>query len=450
MNVAESRAGRVPGYKTVWTWWIVPVLVVAGFGLVSVDAMFPAHVLGWVLLTWLAARLLESMRRQLSGHRFLLSLVVIGLALRAGGARAKYQVTYTIYHRSADAFRYQDEARIVALQMRDHLVLPGDFHFHRPGTDFVTWVLAGFYRCFGAHLALGTMMFVLAAFSGVCCLLIVARDWLPAAGLQMFAIPLMLMPSLWFWPSSIGKEAWISAAIGLMTLGISRLVRGSADVRLVVGLVIATGMALMVRPHVVLLAACAWLPVCLLVRSPGFAIRSRAGIAVGAVVVAMLALVMIRWGFSDSVSGPAGAASGMLEMASSETAIGGSAFAASPITSVTSVPGGVWAVLGRPHLGEAHGWLQVLTAIELMATMAWCLVVIHPRRLLTRLCRNPLVAFAAVYVLGFVFAFSRIANFGILARQRVQLWPMLFLVVAGATRFGGDAPGPATRRRDEN
>ncbi len=169
---------------------------------------------------------------------------------------------------------------------------------------------------------------------------------------------------------------------------------------------------------------------------------SRARTAACALALVPLSLWMIRWGFSGSLSGSGDAGSGMLDLAADETGFGGSAFTPSPITSPATVAGGVWAVLGRPHLFEADGRLQVLTAVELFVVAVVCVALLRPRRVARRVLHDPVVAFAAVYVAGFVFAFSRIANFGILARQRVQMWPLLFLVVAAGVRADGQ-PAPA-------
>jgi hypothetical protein len=42
----------------------------------------------------------------------------------------------------------------------------------------------------------------------------------------------------------------------------------------------------------------------------------------------------------------------------------------------------------------------------------------------------PYVAFALVYSAGFIIAFSSIANFGILVRQRVQLLPLYVVLLS--------------------
>jgi hypothetical protein len=40
------------------------------------------------------------------------------------------------------------------------------------------------------------------------------------------------------------------------------------------------------------------------------------------------------------------------------------------------------------------------------------------------------VVFAVIYTLVFVYAFSTIGNFGILVRQRVQVYPLFFVLLA--------------------
>ena len=63
-------------------------------------------------------------------------------------------------------------------------------------------------------------------------------------------------------------------------------------------------------------------------------------------------------------------------------------------------------------------------------------------RLPLELVRRPYVAFALVYTFAFIYAFSSLGNFGILARERSQLLPVLFVVLcvprARATAAGLD------------
>lgn len=114
-----------------------------------------------------------------------------------------------------------------------------------------------------------------------------------------------------------------------------------------------------------------------------------------------------------------------------QTDVGGAAFSApDPMT-----PGGfvvaTVTVLFRPFPFEAHGAEQLLTAAEgvvLLMITAGSL-----RRLATiprRLRDQPYVTFSAAYVTLWILAFGVIANFGILARQRTQMLPFYFALLA--------------------
>ena len=81
-------------------------------------------------------------------------------------------------------------------------------------------------------------------------------------------------------------------------------------------------------------------------------------------------------------------------------------------------------------------WLFVATALAM-------------RRAIRHLRRWPYVAFILVYAAGFVVAFASIANFGILARERVQLLPFFLVLLAmpGARRGPPTRPAPVQQRR---
>ena len=107
-------------------------------------------------------------------------------------------------------------------------------------------------------------------------------------------------------------------------------------------------------------------------------------------------------------------------------------------------------ILFRPFPFEAHNAQAAVTALE--STLLLCLTIAQRRsiwRAVRELRRRPYVAFILVYAAGFVVAFASISNFGILARERVQLLPF-FLVLLAAPRSRRAAPAvtpPAAQRR---
>ena len=51
-------------------------------------------------------------------------------------------------------------------------------------------------------------------------------------------------------------------------------------------------------------------------------------------------------------------------------------------------------------------------------------------RLPKELISTPYIIFAVIYTLVFIYAFSTIGNFGLLVRQRVQVYPLFFALLA--------------------
>ena len=110
---------------------------------------------------------------------------------------------------------------------------------------------------------------------------------------------------------------------------------------------------------------------------------------------------------------------------------GGSAFSpADPKNPLGYVESTV-TILFRPFPTESHGAEQIVTSLEGLFLLG--LVLASWQRLASifgRLRSEPYVTYAVVYLLMFFFAFGTISNFGILARQRSQALPFLFVLLA--------------------
>jgi hypothetical protein len=72
----------------------------------------------------------------------------------------------------------------------------------------------------------------------------------------------------------------------------------------------------------------------------------------------------------------------------------------------------------------------MFSSLEGLAFLTLCLLALRRLvRLPVEVLRRAYVAFSVAYTCLFVYAFSSIVNFGILARQRTQLLPVLFVVL---------------------
>jgi hypothetical protein len=137
------------------------------------------------------------------------------------------------------------------------------------------------------------------------------------------------------------------------------------------------------------------------------------------------------------------------------TAKGGSSFAVpSAGISPVSLPAATVTIVFRPFLFEAHNAQALITALESMVLLV---LTLSRGRLIGRAIRSfrrlPYVTFVVVYGVLFIMAFSSIANFGILARERTQLLPLFLVLLAvpgvrNGRRRATPAPSHSTRSVD--
>jgi hypothetical protein len=132
---------------------------------------------------------------------------------------------------------------------------------------------------------------------------------------------------------------------------------------------------------------------------------------------------------------------------------GGSNFQApSTGVSLAKLPFAAVTILFRPFPFEVHNAQAAITALE--SSLLLCLTLARRRAIwhaVRHLRRWPYVAFILVYSGLFVVAFSSIANFGILARERTQLLPFFLVLLAVPASRPRPAATPAAspeRRAD--
>jgi hypothetical protein len=192
----------------------------------------------------------------------------------------------------------------------------------------------------------------------------------------------------------------------------------------------------MVRPHMSALVCAGVVIGYLLRRTPNRSLNLGpltriAGLAV-LVVVTSLVLSQVEEFFGTEEEG-VGAAEEVFDRTADMTAQGGSEFTPTSVRSpvhLPLLPLAALTVLFRPLPFEAHNTAALLASVESALLLA--LFVLWWRRvarLPSEMLRTPFVMFAVVYTLAFVIAFSNVGNFGILARQRVQVLPLMVAAV---------------------
>jgi hypothetical protein len=375
-------------------------------------------------------------------------LFMLALVLKLFGSLVRYWVAIHVYEGVADAIQYHQVGADLARRFAAG-------HFDTglsslSSTDFIRFFTGVIYTVTGPSIYAGFLLYSWLAFWGMFFLYQAFTIAVPDGNRRSYARLLFFLPSMLYWPSSIGKEAWMLFALGLAAKGTARLLTG----RTWGGLVLAgTGLwlATLVRPHVGGMAALGLLVAYLLARPPrrlGMlgAVIKLFGLAV-LLVVAVVLLGQIQRYLLDKGIDPAEGVNSVLAESARRTSGGGSGFQApSTSTSLLGLPYATVTILFRPFPFEAHNAQAAVIALE--STLLLCLTVARSRtiwRAVRHLRRWPYVAFVVVYTAGFVVAFASISNFGILARERVQLLPFFFVLLAvpGGRRRHGPSAAPA-------
>jgi hypothetical protein len=259
-----------------------------------------------------------------------------------------------------------------------------------------------------------------------------------------YGLLVFFMPSLIFWPSATGKDAWMMMALGLCANGAARVLVRKRFGFWVLGLGLLA--SVMARPHVSVIVMLGLAAAYLLRRAP--ANRSPIGPlakVVGIAVIILISAVILRQAEDylkvDSLAN-AGTVTQLQDYTRQQTTQGHSQFATSEKGGLSQLPLGVVTLLFRPFPFEATSPQSLFASLEGVFLIG---LVIGSRRRLKNVIkmgkRHSYVVLALVYSLVFIYAFSAVGNFAIVGRQRAQLFPFVFVLLA--------LPGavPAAKRR---
>lgn len=389
----------------------------------------------------------------------LVRILVFALIAKLVFSVARYWMVNRLYGGGGDSTRYASQGWEFAQQVRSGSLVP-----HIENIDAVVdptrriIKLTGYvFVVTGKSLFAGFFLYSWAAFWG--CVLFVrgVRRAFPEMDQRRYLYLVMFWPSLLFWPSSIGKDAVMVLFLGVATYGACRLLAPRAQAIGLVPLGIGIGGMLLIRTHVALMAVLA------LTVGAAFAIvgGARADSASGrarAIRIASLAVLVVlslfvatqTSRFFSDIAGEATSGTDALEITKRRTQQGGSAFEPIVVTSPVQVPAATISVLFRPFPWEARNVGSMISAGE--AGLIAVLLAVSWKRLLRwpgSAWRRPVLVYSAAYCLMFVVAFSSIGNAGILARQRSQMLPLLFVAVAvPATRWWCDKAADAAEPAD--
>jgi hypothetical protein len=363
----------------------------------------------------------------------------------------RYWMAFGLYGGSSDSARYHSIGEQLAPLFRQGIYRDlGEIS----GTRFMEILTGHVYALTGPTRLGGFMVFSWLSFLGLYLFYRAFRTAYPDGDGRRYALLVFFFPTLVFWPSSLGKEAFMVLVLGAAALGTAQLFVGRF--RGLLWLVLGVWGAAVMRPHMALILGAG-----LVVAAPLAALRGgghgqrrqRGRLGSAAVLFGLLLAGSTLIGVAESFFGldslNTQTGQELLDETTRRSGEGGSTFTSfSPDNPVEFVLSGV-TVLFRPFPFEVRNAQAMLTSLEALALLA--LAVLSLRRLARlplELLRRPYVAFAVAYTFAFIYAFSSLQNFGILARQRSQLLPVLFVVLCIAKR-SPDGPTDSTTARGE-
>ena len=362
-------------------------------------------------------------------------IVMAGMIAKLVSAFIRYLIAFGLYNGQADMVSYHNGGLTYVDSFR-RLIFPSVPNLI--GTNWIK-VFTGFVYSFtGTSIVAGGFAYAWLGFLGFVLLTRAFKVGIPDGNVRRYTILVLFLPSLLYWPASIGKEAWMMFAIGLSSYGIACIcARRSTGV---VWFAVGVAAIIVVRPHLALVEFVG-IVLAFALRRP--ATRTMAGPAiriVGLFVVVLLGVFLV--GQTASFFGQERlSVDTTLTDTASRTSEGGSQFTAVQVRTPLDMVPAFATVFFRPFPFEVGSTQELLTSVECVAILGFFVASWSRLRSVPKLVRStPYLSYSLGYVFAFTFAFASFANFGILARQRVQALPFLLVLLALPRVQDLDAP----------
>jgi hypothetical protein len=372
-------------------------------------------------ITYVAARWIASR----DNNPRVVPIVIAGLCLKLIGTYIRYKVSINLYQ-TGDFIDYDMWGHKIAASLREgHMLLPaGRF----AGTNFIRVVTGYVYLFTPSRMMSGFVVYGWLSFVG---LLFFWRAYHVAVSPKHDTTYLqwvVLLPSLIYWPSAIGKDAFMVLAAGVAAYGAACLLKD----RTLTGIIAVTAGILgmiYVRPHFAL-AVCGGLAFAtLLRRQRGSFMRTVFTLAF--VVIIGLSAIQSAKSFFGISSFNSASITKQLNDASEQSSEGGSQFQPVVVHSPIQLPLAAVTVLYRPLPYESHTAQTMVTALEDVFLIF--MTIRRLPRILRALRKSrdlPYILYCVGALFVFFYLFSGFSNFGILARQRAVIQPLFLVLLA--------------------
>jgi len=328
----------------------------------------------------------------------------------------------------ADAYAYNAAGRRIAEQLVRGEWPEGIRYF---GTEFVRLVTGLVYYSTGVTFYGISILWTWLGLLGMLFFYLAFRTAFPDGNRRLYMALVFLYPSMLLWTSSLGKDALMIFCLGMAVYGAVRVQRRLSAAGLL-WLALGTVGMLMIRPHLAAVFAVAF-GASAIIRPVRAGYLSPVVRIVALSTVAALCIFVVR-----TASGYVGLEGlgpeeifGFIEERQERSERGGAAFEQTdprtPVGFALAIP----TVLFGPFPWEAHNTNAQIASMEGLGLLA---LLVYRRRSVgaafRATSRNSQLLLVGVFVLLFIFFFSAIANFGIIARQRAQVFPFVFMWIA--------------------
>jgi hypothetical protein len=357
------------------------------------------------------------------------SLFVLAYLVKLLTCVGRYWMVFDLYDGAADAPLYHEHGQILAQYFKffDFSVIQ-TYSVRGDGTTMLAHVTGFLYTIMPPSMAGAFFFFSALAFTGTVLCYCAARVAWPESNLRYYALCVFFLPSILFWPASLGKDAWILCWSGLAVWGWVSFIRRQQLLGLL-WIAIALLMVQLVRPHIAAFLALSIGAAFFLYSTRGQ--RSLVTWLAGGVVVVLLGYYMVQGGadFLELEELSTDSLQARIEEQQRRTTQGGSSYDAVSILTPSGFVTGLITSAVRPFPWEANSVQMLITSLETMGWLVFCWL---QRRAFWRKLRtirgDPVAAFALCYTVAMLLALTSLGNFGIVARQRVMALPFLWML----------------------
>jgi len=294
------------------------------------------------------------------------------------------------------------------------------------GTRFLCYVTGFIYVIVGPTLYGGFFVFSWLSFIGMYLFYKAFIMFCPEGNSRLYSYLIFLFPSILFWTSQIGKDSLIFLFLGLAAYSITSLFV-KIHIREILYLLVALSGIMMIRPHIAASFSLAF--------TLSLIISGRGNIF-SKIVLFVVSLIIAYIIFTNTISflgldTSYNSFNDYYLQRQNSTYTGGSRFHGTIGISLKQLPLAILNTIFRPFIWEAHHYLALIYSIESIA-LAFLMVkyFLNGINALLSFRKTEYISFILFYSSFLILMLSTMSNFGMIARQKVQLLPFIFVFIS--------------------